>query len=75
MIIASRNGHVEVVRALVEAGASVDQARNDGVTPLCIASEEGHVEVVRVLVAAGASVDQANNDRVTPLLMLSLIHI
>ena len=50
-----------------EAGSSVDQANENGATPLLIASENGHVEVVRVLVEAGASVDQADKDGATPL--------
>jgi hypothetical protein len=32
---------VEVVRALMEGGADIDKAKNDGWTPLYIASEEG----------------------------------
>ena len=56
---------------LLGAGASVDQANNDGDTSLYIASQNGHVEVVRALVEAGASVDQANNDGRTPLFMAS----
>ena len=45
------------MRALVEAGASVDQAAKDGATPLIIAAsstQNGHLKVVRALVEAGA---------------------
>ena len=54
-------GHsVEEVRALLAAGeANVNQATEDGDTPLYIAAHEGHPDVVRALVGAGASVDQA----------------
>ena len=48
----------EVVRALVEAGASVDQGMENGAAALR-GGENGHLEVVRALVEAGASVDQA----------------
>ena len=61
MFAAAGNGNVELVRALVEAGANVDQAFSTtyGATPLCVSAKKGHVEVVRALLEAGANVDQA----------------
>jgi ankyrin repeat protein len=58
-----------VVRALLEAGANVDQASTrDGATPLCASAQNGHVEVVRALLEAGANVDQASTKHgATPL--------
>ena len=64
---ASGGGHVEVVKALLGAGAAVDLAHNDGRTPLYMASYYGHVAVVRALLGAGAAVDLANNNGRTPL--------
>ena len=46
------------MRALAGAGASVDQAEEDGYTPLIMAVQNGYLEVVRALVEAGASVDK-----------------
>ena len=46
---ASRSGHVEVVKLLLEKGAAVDAADSDGRTPLYWASSSGHVEVVKLL--------------------------
>ena len=42
--IASENGHVEVVRALLDRdkGANVNQAKTNGATSLFVASENGH---------------------------------
>ena len=47
---------------LVEQGADIDKARNDGATPLFIASQNGHVDVVSVLLEQGADIDKARND-------------
>ena len=47
--MASQEGHVDVVRVLLEQGAVIDNADDDGYTPLYVASQEGHVDVVRML--------------------------
>ncbi len=41
-----QEGHAEVVSILLERGADIKKAANDGRTPLYIASEKGHAEVV-----------------------------
>lgn len=46
--------HTEIVRLLVEAGASVDIADRDGVTPLAHARRRGYSAMDRILSAAGA---------------------
>ena len=46
--------HQQIVRALVDAGADVDLADRDGVTPLAHARQRGYAEIVRTLEAAGA---------------------
>ena len=50
---------MDVVRALLEQGADIDKARNDGATPLYVASQKGHVDVVRVLLEQGADINKA----------------
>jgi uncharacterized protein len=47
--------HVATVRALVGAGADVNLADGDGVTPLTHARERGQREIVAILRAAGAT--------------------
>jgi len=47
--------HVETVRALVEAGARVDLADRQGVTPLAHARQRGYQEMVTILEAAGGT--------------------
>ena len=53
---ACRNGHVEAIRALVEAGADLSRADNNGFTPLSIARANNHEAAVQALVEAGATV-------------------
>jgi len=45
----------------------VDQAADDGATPLYVTCVEGHVECTRLLLEAGAAMDQAEDDGETPL--------
>lgn len=51
---AARNGHDEVVTALLVARANVNARNRDGKTALALAAEGGHDETVRVLTNAGA---------------------
>ncbi|XP_066289262.1 ankyrin repeat domain-containing protein 50-like [Branchiostoma lanceolatum] len=67
LIEAARNGHVEVVQRLLEAGGKVDKADEDGRTALIVAALEGHGEVVRQLLKGGGDVNQAMQDGATPL--------
>jgi len=46
--------HTEIVKLLVEAGANVNLADRDGVTPLVHARKSGYSGMVRILSAAGA---------------------
>ena len=46
LFIAAQNGHLDVVRHLVEVGADKDKARDTGATPLFIAAEKSHLDVV-----------------------------
>ncbi|OLP82680.1 Ankyrin repeat domain-containing protein 17 [Symbiodinium microadriaticum] len=54
---ASVNGHVAVLRLLLEARAKTDVTDKDLDTPLMSASEKGHTDIVRLLLEAGAEKD------------------
>ena len=51
----SRND-LEGVSRLIEAGADINKAENDGWTPLMMAAEFGHGDIVKYLLDSGADV-------------------
>lgn len=63
---AAREGHTEIVRTLLDAGASVDAANLRGVTPLHRAVQVGG-RCVALLLAAGADVNATDQVGRTPL--------
>ena len=65
--MAAYQGNEAIVRVLMELGADVNQATDDGVTPLFIGAQNGHEAVVRTLIEAGADVNKATDDGWTPL--------
>ena len=56
---ACEKGKVALARVLLDNGAEVDRACEDGRTPLYIACQEGHVDVARLLLERGAVVDSS----------------
>ncbi len=72
--MASQQGHPEVVKLLLEAGANVNKAeKEEGFTSLLMASSEGQPEVVRLLLEAGADVDKTDKKGRTPLIVASML--
>ena len=72
LIAAAHLGHVEPVRALIEAGAPLDHVNNLGWTALLEAVILGdggprHVEIVRLLLEAGARTDIPDRGGATAL--------
>lgn len=47
--MAASQGHVEVMRVLIEAGTNPNSRTSKGMTPLCFAAMEGYVDAVREL--------------------------
>jgi ankyrin repeat protein len=54
---AARHGHAEIVRALIEKGATVDARDIHSRTPLMWAGRGGHADAVRALLDANANID------------------
>jgi ankyrin repeat protein len=82
LMLAVQNGHVEVVRALLKAGAKANvqgeldrsNSANDA-TPLILAVEKGHLEIARLLVEAGANADVSDLGGRTPLMLASSVEM
>ena len=67
LLLAAREGHLDMVKLLVGAGAALEKADADGVTPLLIATLNGRFEVARFLLDKGANAKVADWYGQTPL--------
>ncbi|MFP3025404.1 MAG: ankyrin repeat domain-containing protein, partial [Wolbachia sp.] len=67
LLNASWNGHLDVVKYLVENGANLEAKGYNGKTPLHMASLIGHLDVVKYLISKGASINAKDKDGKTPL--------
>ena len=65
---ASIKGYLDIVKALLAAGADKDTYGGCGSTPLIWAATQGHLKVVQALLKAGAKADKANEYGETPLM-------
>jgi ankyrin repeat protein len=57
---AAANDHIEIVELLLEKGANVNQARQDGKTALMLAILFGKIQIIELLLEKGANVNQAD---------------
>lgn len=57
LIIASQNGHTDIVKALLDKGADVNLKAINQVTALIYASSKGYGSIVRALLDKGADVN------------------
>jgi len=65
---AAREGHLETVKALVEAKANLNQTTvGDSSTPMLIATINGHFDVAKYLLDQGGNPNLAEHNGVTPL--------
>ena len=67
--LAAANGHHDVIRHLLECGASVETQDNHGYTPLQSAAENGHLLAVESLLMAGAQIKYGDTHAHSPLLL------
>ena len=67
LIIASSAGHLDIVRMLVERGASVNEVTAEGRSALLYAASKGRDSIVQFLLEKGADVNKADKLGATPL--------
>jgi ankyrin repeat protein len=67
LMLAAREGNVELARILVSAGADVNATAGDGKTALALAIFNGNYDVASLLVDSKADVNKADAQRFTPL--------
>ncbi len=65
-------GNLEIVKALINAGADLDLKGSMGNAPLIIAVKEGKTEIAKALIAAKADVNKSNSDGFTPLMIAAV---
>ena len=66
--LAARQGHLDAVKALVDAGADLNQPTSgDHVTPMLIATINGQFDLAKQLLDRGADSNLAQDNGVTPL--------
>lgn len=59
--IAAEQGHVEIVRLLINSGASSEVQDENGFTPVQLAGQRGHFKAVLALIKAGTTVGSKND--------------
>lgn len=68
LLFAAREGNMDVVRELVEAGAPIGQvSAGDHTSPLLMAAINGHFDIAKYLLEQGASPNQMSDAGATPL--------
>jgi len=71
LIVAAKEGHLEVVKKLIAAHANLDAKMSDGRTALILAFENKKDEVAKILIEAKADLEVNDNKGNTPLLTVA----
>jgi ankyrin repeat protein len=59
-MLATKNGHTDIVQSLLNNGANVNAIDNKGRTALILASENGAAGIVQILLEKGADINAQN---------------
>jgi ankyrin repeat protein len=67
LYVTAYNGHIDTIRALLQAGANVEASQHYGARPLHVASMKGNTAAAMLLLDAGADVNALENNGHSPL--------
>lgn len=67
LLAAVGNGHIEIAKFLLDNGAAVDKASNNGLTPLQWAAWWGHTAMAELLLEAGGDPTKIGEEGRTPV--------
>ncbi|MGA2878649.1 MAG: ankyrin repeat domain-containing protein [Bryobacteraceae bacterium] len=73
LLMLATTHRTDAVRALLDAGARVDEADDDGITVLSWAAIANRVDIARLLIQRGADVNHVDKKGMTPLLYAASI--
>jgi serine/threonine-protein phosphatase 6 regulatory ankyrin repeat subunit B len=67
LFVACKNGHLEIVRLLLNHQASLDLCTENGKTPLLVALQNEHIDISCLLIQKGANVHHRMDSGLNPL--------
>ncbi len=67
LMIASKQGHLAVMKVLIEAGAAIDATDQNRMTSLLWATKKGHAEAVKLLIANGTDINAVDGSGASAL--------
>jgi ankyrin repeat protein len=67
--VAAQQGHISVIKVLIEGGVDIDAMVGNGYTPLFMAAKKGHMAVIKILIKFGANLNVSNTQGVTHVLV------
>jgi len=67
LMYAAREGHLDVAKVLIDAGAEVDAVDKNVITPLFMAISNNHIDMARFLIERGANINAVDWYGRTPL--------
>lgn len=70
MFIACQEGHVNIVKLLLDNKADIDKFNDKGMSPLFVACQENHQSVIQLLLNNKADINKLTNNETSPLFVL-----
>lgn len=68
LMLAVLQGDLDIIKAIIEAGADINAQSNGGMTALMEAASWGHADIAKLLIEAGANINARNTEGSTALL-------